>query len=171
MRPRISFPVLLPEYPAECSLCIVGIMLQSMWNDDSLWSHGGQASFLILTIASLMIYSEQKHTIFFTGPFEYSFANWQSSGLPKWLVVKNLPANAGDAREKWVRFLDWKDPLEEEIPWRRQPIPVLSGKFHGQSSLTGYSPWGHKELDMTEQLSTHSPVSGQQCCHYIQLLS
>ena len=25
---------------------------------------------------------------------------------------------------------------------------------HGQRSLAGYSPWGHKELDMTEQLIT-----------------
>ena len=25
---------------------------------------------------------------------------------------------------------------------------------HGQRSLAGYSPWGHKELDMTERLST-----------------
>ena len=27
------------------------------------------------------------------------------------------------------------------------------GEFHGQRSLAHYSPWGHKELDMTEQLS------------------
>ena len=26
----------------------------------------------------------------------------------------------------------------------------LPGEFHGQSSLVGYSPWGHKELDMTD---------------------
>ena len=26
---------------------------------------------------------------------------------------------------------------------------------HGQGSLAGYSPWGHKELDTTERLSTH----------------
>ena len=26
------------------------------------------------------------------------------------------------------------------------------GKFHGQRSLVGYSPWGHKESDMTERL-------------------
>ena len=42
--------------------------------------------------------------------------------------------------------------------WRRewQPTPVfLSGESHGQRSLTGYSPWGHKELDMPEQL-THT---------------
>ena len=38
-------------------------------------------------------------------------------------------------------------------PW--QPTPVfLSGEFHGRRSLVGYSPWDHKELDMTEQLST-----------------
>ena len=39
--------------------------------------------------------------------------------------------------------------------WRRkwQPTPVcLPGEFHGQRSLVGYSPWGHRESDMTEQL-------------------
>ena len=42
------------------------------------------------------------------------------------------------------------------MPWRRarQPIPVfLPGESHGQRSLEGYSPWGHKELDTTEQLT------------------
>ena len=29
----------------------------------------------------------------------------------------------------------------------------LPGKFHGQRSLVGYSPWGHKELDTTEGLT------------------
>ena len=28
----------------------------------------------------------------------------------------------------------------------------LPGELHGQRSLVGYSPWGHKESDMTEQL-------------------
>ena len=39
--------------------------------------------------------------------------------------------------------------------WRRkwQPTPVLlPGKSHGWRNLVGYSPWGSKELDMTEQL-------------------
>ena len=43
-----------------------------------------------------------------------------------------------------------------KIPWRRkwQPTPVfLPGKSHGQRSLVGYSPWGCKESDMTEQLN------------------
>ena len=29
---------------------------------------------------------------------------------------------------------------------------LLPGKFHGWRSLVGYSPWGHKEADMTEPL-------------------
>ena len=40
--------------------------------------------------------------------------------------------------------------------WRRkwQPTPVvLPGESHGQRSLVGYSPWGCKELDTTEQLT------------------
>ena len=46
--------------------------------------------------------------------------------------------------------------------WRRnwQPTPVLlPGKSHGQRSLVGYSPWGRKELDMTEQLHCHFSLS------------
>ena len=42
--------------------------------------------------------------------------------------------------------------------WRRQrhPTPAfLPGKSHGQGSLVGYSPWGWKESDTTEQLHFH----------------
>ena len=45
------------------------------------------------------------------------------------------------------------NPWVGKIPWRRewQLTPVfLPGAFHGQRSLVGYSPWGHKESDMTE---------------------
>ena len=47
------------------------------------------------------------------------------------------------------------DPWVQKIPWSRkwQPTPVfLPGKFHGQRSLVGCSPWGHTESDTTEQL-------------------
>ena len=47
------------------------------------------------------------------------------------------------------RFYPWVG----KIPRRRkqQPIPVLfPGKSHGPRSLVGFSPWGHKESDMTE---------------------
>ena len=47
------------------------------------------------------------------------------------------------------------DPWVGKILWRRkqQPTPVfLPGESHGQRSLKGYSPWGHKELDTTKRL-------------------
>ena len=38
-----------------------------------------------------------------------------------------------------------------------QPTPVLlPGKSHGRRSLVGYSPWGHEELNRTEQLHFHA---------------
>jgi len=46
-----------------------------------------------------------------------------------------------------------------EEPWRRkwQSTPVfLPRKFHGERSLMGYSPWGHKELDTIECTHTHT---------------
>ena len=49
------------------------------------------------------------------------------------------------------------NPWVRKIPWRREwlPTPVfLPGEFHGQRSLAGYSQWGHKESDTTEQLTT-----------------
>ena len=51
------------------------------------------------------------------------------------------------------------DPWAWKIPWRRkwQPTPVLlPGKSHGWRNLVGYSPWGHKESETTEQLHFHS---------------
>ena len=50
------------------------------------------------------------------------------------------------------------DPWVRKISWNRkwQPTPVfLPGRFRGQRCLTGYSPWGGKESDMTEHVGTH----------------
>ena len=65
-------------------------------------------------------------------------------GFPGGSVVKNPPAK----QEMRVQSLGQEDPQEEGM----QPTPVfLPGESHGQRSLMGYSPWGHKELDTTEQ--------------------
>ena len=63
------------------------------------------------------------------------------------LMVKNLPANAGDVRD--VGSI----PEIRKMPWRRQWLqtPVfLSGESHGQRSLGSYYPCGGKELHTTE---------------------
>ena len=54
------------------------------------------------------------------------------------------------------------NPRVGKIPSRRewQPTPVfLLGEFHGQRSLEGYSPWGHKESDTTERLTFSLKIS------------
>ena len=62
------------------------------------------------------------------------------------LVVKNLPASAGDGG---------LIPGSGRSPGKGNgnPTPVfLPGESHGQRSLAGYSPQGHKELDTTEHV-------------------
>ena len=57
-------------------------------------------------------------------------------------VVKDPSANA-ETQETRDRSLGWEDPWSR----KRQPTPVfLPGKFHGQKSLEGYSPWGLKRV-------------------------
>ena len=48
-----------------------------------------------------------------------------------------------DARSSWV----WKIPRRRA--WQAT-IVFLPGESHGQRSLVGYSPKGHKESDTTE---------------------
>ena len=62
--------------------------------------------------------------------------------------LKHLPA----MWETQVRSLGREDPLEKGMATHSVFLP---GEFHGQRSLVGYSPWGHKELDTTERL-THT---------------
>ena len=58
-------------------------------------------------------------------------------------LIKNLPA----MQETQVQSLGQEDPLEKEMATTPVFLPEES---HGQRSLVGYSPWGHKEPDMTE---------------------
>ena len=51
-----------------------------------------------------------------------------------------------EMQETLVRSLGWEALLEEEIATH-----FLRGESHGQRSLVGYSPWGGKESDPTEQ--------------------
>ena len=53
--------------------------------------------------------------------------------------------------ETWVGSLGWQDPLEESMATNSVFLP---GESPGQRSLAAYSPWGRKESDMTERLST-----------------
>ena len=89
---------------------------------------------------------------------------YQIRGFPGGSDSKESDCNAGDPGSI---------PGLRRCPWRRewQPTPVfLPGEFHGQRSLVGYSPWNHKELDTTEELThthththTHTNYQYSQC--------
>ena len=62
-------------------------------------------------------------------------------------MIENLPAMGRPGFDSWLG----------KIPWRREQLPTpvfLPGESHGQRSLEGYSPWGHKEADMNELTNT-----------------
>ena len=62
------------------------------------------------------------------------YPGWGFSGGS---VVKNLPASVGDVSLSLI----WEDSLKMGVA----PVPVfLPGKSHGQGTLVGYSPWGHR---------------------------
>ena len=71
----------------------------------------------------------------------------EALGLPRGLSGKQCLCQC--RRFRRCKFYPWV----RKIPWRkvRQPMLVfLPGKSHGQRSQVGYSPWSHKESDMTE---------------------
>ena len=55
-------------------------------------------------------------------------------------------------QETWIQSLGQEDPWGRK--WQLTPV-FVPGKFHEQSSLAGYSPWGCKGLDMTEHAHIH----------------
>ena len=61
-------------------------------------------------------------------------------------MVKNPLAMCRLRFDPWVK----KIPLEKEMATYST---ILAWKIHGQRGLAGYSPWGHKESDMTEWLT------------------
>ena len=121
---------------------------------------GTQSS--VLTSHHLVVYS---HKMLFCQMPEYTFLIPQRSLLrfPResnirevsqgissggWvaLVVKNPPANAGDARDAGS-VPGQEDPLEEGMATRSS---VLAWRIPRIEDLEGCSPQGHKELDTTE---------------------
>ena len=61
------------------------------------------------------------------------------------------------------------NPCVGKISWRRawQPtLVLLTGEFHGQRSLVGYSPWGHTQLDTSEGTKQQ-----QQTCIYTYMFN
>ena len=59
-------------------------------------------------------------------------------------MVKTLPVNAGDSGDSIPGL--GRSPRGGN----GNPLQYSCQEFHGQRSLAGYSPWGLKELDVTQ---------------------
>ena len=96
---------------------------------------------------------------------------WPAAGespISRGNIIRGTRWNCAPQVAQWVKRIRLQcrrhrkhefNPWVGKIPWKRacQPTPVfLPTESHGQRSLVGYSPWGRKELDMTEA-TEHTP--------------
>ena len=91
----------------------------------------------------------------------YNVPIYRSSWMPKSLLIK-CPAHLGDSPMTQQSGICLQcrrcrrcgfDPWVRKIPWSRKwqlTQVFLPGEHHGQKSLEGYGPCGHKKSDMTE---------------------
>ena len=101
------------------------------------------------------------------------FYTWKWIGIEgiEWVSVIFISATAGAViKNPTTKCRRWKRQgfysLVRKKPWSRkwQPSSVfLLRTFHGERSLAGYCPWGQKESDMTEWLSTHMHIHCSLC--------
>ena len=86
---------------------------------------------------------------------------YQAAGLPWWLSVRNPPA----MQKIWIPSLGREGLLEEGMATRS----ICLQNPHGQGSLVGLSPWGHKQLGTTERLSTEQPQGARLLGHILRV--
>ena len=98
--------------------------------------------------------------------------NWEKYSKLEWIILRPMkwrmvfPIKKFQVTSSFIVitffFSPWTHSLKKTyfsemrfinyyIIWQSTPV-LLPGKSHGQRSLVGYSPWGHKESDMTEWL-------------------
>ena len=61
-----------------------------------------------------------------------------------------------ETQETRVQSLGRDDSLEKEMTTHSSILAEIIPRTEEQKNLAGYSPWGHKESDTTEQLNTHT---------------
>ena len=82
-------------------------------------------------------------------------ASWRGPGSMNYKdsYIAHFPAGSSDGKKSACNAEDlaWEGLLEKG-EWLPTPV-FLPGESHGQKSLVGCSPWGHKKSDTTEQLT------------------
>ena len=115
--------------------------------------------------------SDETHTL---QPAEATMRDHRSESVTGWLLRPSSFSQVSfccfvEPPPWWLSGKEsacWRhgfDPWVGKISWRRewQPTPVfLLGKSHGQRTLAGYSPWGHKRVgnDLAAKTTRASPI-------------
>ena len=74
-----------------------------------------------------------------------TFASWEIWGFPGGSDSRESTCHSGDRGSI--------PGSGRSLGKGNATLVFLPGEFHGKRSLAGYSPWGHKKSDMTEQLT------------------
>ena len=125
-------------------------------------THSQYMVLLISSVLKLYSWFHSNHPLPWDWPLRGRELEKRSSIYPTFFWVPTLSSPGGSDDKESVcnkRKLGF-NPWVRKVPWRSdwQPTLVfLSAKSHEQRSLAGYSPWGHKESNMTEQLTYYVP--------------
>ena len=100
----------------------------------------------LLYFSLLTTHDSLHDTFYICVSFPFPQLCWQAT----WFAM--FTAGPPESRTRCIGHCNLKSGTSLVVQWFR----LLPGEFHGQRSLADYSPWGHKELDTTERLSTHT---------------
>ena len=137
-----------------------GMSKHVLSNGDALWISGftWMRSLTLISSSSndlVLIYKNTWNDTLFSGNYIsitwFLKCNLIGLGFSGGSAGKESACNAGDAGDTGL-IPGLGKSLEKEMATHSS---ISLGKSHGQRSLVGYSPWGHKESDTTERLNTH----------------
>ena len=98
-------------------------------------------------------------------PYDSSRAQ-QEDRLPRWCGGKESTCQC--RRCKRYRFHPWLGRCPEVGNWQPDPL-FLPGESHEQRSLVSYSPWSHKELEMTQY--THTRIQQKETLFFFMKMT
>ena len=160
------------------------------WAGDAIHpSHPPSVPLLLPSIfPSIRVFSDEsdlriRWPKYWSFSFNISPSN-EHPGLPSVCPKNHLLSPKGSTRlPRWLSGKEYTcqcrrhgfDPWSMKIPWRRKWQPTsafLPGKFHGQRSLVGYSPWGRKRVrhdveTKNNEETYHSPLPSLLRCYLI----
>ena len=140
---QLRYPFLPPENEIRSFIFLV--------TQSTVWERGSHTSRILQGGEDKPLRTGSESPEFFVS---FSMQICHISGLPRWRTGKEYACQC--RRPKRPGFYPWVG----KIPWRRtwQPTPLfLNGKFSGQRSLLGYSPWDHRARHNQAQMhSTHT---------------